>query len=130
MKTSTLRFLSGATAGLCLVAGVAWGTCAGDENAVADWIFEPVGLCPGWALNAGTDKDVGNLGLTGGAEFSTNVPPVNCDCGHSLLLPGTNGVAGAVSIYDYDPLAGAEKFSSLAWVRRDSADGANLSARI
>ncbi|MBP5788055.1 MAG: hypothetical protein J6Y19_09610, partial [Kiritimatiellae bacterium] len=128
MKTTTLRFLWGAAAGLCLSAGVAWGTCAGDGFVAGEWIFEEE--ADGWAVNSGTDGEAGNLGLTGGSAFSTNVPPVNCDCGHSLFLPGTNGAAGAVSINDYDPLAGAEKFSVLAWVRRDSADGANLSARI
>ncbi|MBQ9343729.1 MAG: hypothetical protein IJT88_00770, partial [Kiritimatiellae bacterium] len=108
MKTPTLRFLRGAAAGLCLAAGVAWGTCLGDDEVAGEWIFEPVAEMSGWALNSGGDGDVGNLGLTGGAVFSTNVPLVNCDCGHSLLLPGTNGVAGAVSINDYDPLAGEE----------------------
>ena len=130
MKTATLRFLWGAAAGLCLAAGAAWGACLGDDEVAGEWIFEPVAEMSGWALNSGGDVDVGNLGLTGGAVFSTNVPPVNCDCGHSLFLPGATGVAGAVSINDYDPLAGAEKFSILAWVRRDSADGANLSARV
>ncbi len=130
MKTLTFRLLLEAAAGLCLGAGATWGTCVGDDGVAGEWIFEPVASKPGWALNTGGDGAMGNLGLTGGAEFSTNVPPVNCDCGHSLLLPGANGVAGAVSIYNYDPLAGEEKFSILAWVRRDSAEGANLSARI
>ena len=130
MKTPTLQFLLEVAAGLCLVVWTAWGTCVGDEEVAGEWIFEPVGEWPGWALNTGGDGAMGNLGLTGGAEFSTNVPPVNCDCGHSLFLPGANGVAGAVSIYNYDPLAGEEKFSILAWVRRDSAEGVNLSARI
>ncbi|MBP5788147.1 MAG: hypothetical protein J6Y19_10090, partial [Kiritimatiellae bacterium] len=130
MKTLPFRLLLEAAAGLCLVAGAAWGMCAGDSEVAGEWIFEPVSEMPGWAINSGTDGDAGNLGLTGGAAFSTNVPPVNCDCGHSLFLPGATGVAGAVSINDYDPLAGAEKFSILAWVRRDSVDGANLSARV
>ncbi len=130
MKTPVFRFLLGAMAGLCLAAGVAWGSCAGDEEVAGEWIFEPVAESPGWALNSGGDGDMGNLGLTGGAAFSTNVPPVNCDCGHSLLLSGTNSVAGAVSINDYDPLVGEDSFSILAWVRRDSTEGANLSARI
>ncbi|MBR6022106.1 MAG: HYR domain-containing protein [Kiritimatiellae bacterium] len=128
MKTLTFRVFLGVVMGLCLVAGATWGTCVGDEEVAGEWIFEEE--ADGWAVNTGFNGDVGNLGLTGGAAFSTNVPPVNCDCGHSLFLPGTNGVAGAVSINDYDPLAGEEKFSILAWVRRDSADGANLSARI
>lgn len=106
------------------------GTCAGDSDVAGEWIFEPEEDAPGWAVNSGTDGDGGNLGLAGGAVFSTNVPPVNCDCGHSLLLPGTNGTAGAVSIDVYDPLAGAEKFTLMAWVRRGGAEGANLSARI
>ena len=130
MKTTPFRLLLEAAAGLCLVAGAAWGMCAGDSEVAGEWIFEPVSEMPGWAINSGTDGDAGNLGLTGGAAFSTNVPPVNCDCGHSLFLPGANGVAGAVSINDYDPLAGAEKFSVMAWVRRGSEAGENLSARI
>ena len=130
MKTTTFRFILGATAAFCLAAGPAWALCAGDENAAGEWIFEPVAEAPSWALNSGADGDVGNLGLTGGAAFSSNVPPPNCDCGHSLFLPPEGGVAGAVSINDYDPLAGAEKFTVLAWVRRESAPGENLSARI
>ena len=128
MKTLTFRVFLGVVMGLCLVAGATWGTCVGDDEEAGEWIFEEE--ADGWAVNTGFNGDVGNLGLTGGAAFSTNVPLVNCDCGHSLFLPGSNGVAGAVSINDYDPLAGEEKFSVLAWVRRDSADGANLSARI
>lgn len=130
MKTHVLKLFSAALVGLCLAAGTVLGACVGDSEVAGEWIFEPVADSPGWALNSGGDGNMGNLGLTGGAAFSTNVPAVNCDCGHSLFLPGANGVAGAVSINDYDPLAVAEKFSILAWVRRDSADGANLSARI
>ncbi len=130
MKTHVLKLLSATLAGLFLGAGAAWGTCVGDEYVAGEWIFEPVADSPGWALNSGGDGDMGNLGLTGGATFSPNVPTINGSCAHSLMLPATNGMAGAVSINDYDPLAGAEKFSILAWVRRDSAPGANLSARI
>ena len=130
MKTASFRLLLGAAAGVWFGAGVALGACGGDSEVAGEWIFEPEAEAPGWAINSGGDGDMGNLGLTGGAAFSTNVPPVNCDCGHSLGLAGTNGTAGAVSLGDYDPLAGAEKFTVMAWVRRESASGENLSARI
>ena len=130
MKTATFQVLLGAVAGVCFGAGVALGACGGDSGVAGEWIFEPEEGVPGWAVNSGGDGDWGNLGLTGGAGFSTNVPGVNCGCGHSLELPGTNGAAGAVSVASYDPLAGAEKFSVMAWVRRGSEAGENLSARI
>ena len=129
-KSGILGLFSSVAMVLCLGAGTTWGACGGDGEVAGEWIFEPEEGVPGWAVNSGGDGDMGNLGLTGGAAFSTNVPPVNCDCGHSLGLAGTNGAAGAVSVASYDPLAGAEKFSVMAWVRRESAAGENLSARI
>ncbi len=127
-----MKFLNWALVAMMGTLGTfsALGDCAGDGAVAGEWIFEPVENMPGWALNSGGDGDMGNLGVTGGAVFSTNVPAVNGNCAHSLWLSGTNGAAGAVSINDYDPLAGAEKFTILAWVRRGSAAGANLSARI
>lgn len=130
VKANTMAHIAGAAAGVFLAAGAAWGICPGDSEVAGEWICEPVEDMPGWALNSGIDEDFGNLGLVGGAEFSTNVPPAECACGHSLGLPGTNGLAGAVSWDGYDPLAGAEKFTVMAWVRRDGPEGAHLSARI
>jgi hypothetical protein len=130
MKTASMRLWGIAVAGLCLMVRAAMGTCAGDTEVAGEWIFEPLDDSPGWAVNSGTDGDEGNLGLTGGAFFSTNVPEVNGTCAHSLSLSAANAMAGAVSINDYDPMAGADKFSILAWVRRDGVAGSNLSARI
>lgn len=106
------------------------GTCPGDSEVAGEWIFEPLDDMSGCAPNSGTDGDAGNLDLTGGAMFSTNVPAANGSCSHSLWVPGNNAAAGAVSCNGYDPLRGQEKFSILAWVRRNSAAGENLSARI
>ena len=131
-KENPMKFLNWALVAMMGTLGTfsALGDCAGDGAVAGEWIFEPVENMPGWALNSGGDGDMGNLGVTGGAVFSTNVPAVNGNCAHSLWLSGTNGAAGAVSINDYDPLAGTQKFTILAWVRRGSAAGANLSARI
>ncbi len=41
MKTTTFRFILGATAAFCLAVGPAWALCAGDENAAEGWMFEP-----------------------------------------------------------------------------------------
>jgi hypothetical protein len=121
------------TAALLVVVGVwgarAWGACIGDEWVAGEWICEEED--GRLLLNSGGDGDWGNLMLTGGAGFSTNVPDVNGGCGHSLLFPGVDAAEAAVSTNNaYDPLAGAEKFTIMAWVRRDSAPGTNLSARI
>ena len=120
------------TAALLVAAGVgparAWGACSGNEWVAGEWVCEEED--GGLVVNSGGDGDAGNLVLAGGAGFSTNVPDVNGGCGHSLVFPGTNAAEAAVSTNGYDPLAGAEKFTIMAWVRRDSAPGANLSARI
>lgn len=93
MKSAVLWLLLCVGTLFGLTGGVAWGTCAGDENVAGEWIFEPVAEMPGWALNAGVDGDMGNLGLTGGATFSTNVPTVNGSCAHSLCLSWANTAA-------------------------------------
>ncbi len=121
------------TAALLVAAGMggarAWGACIGDEWVAGEWICEEED--GRLLLNSGGDGDLGNLMLTGGAGFSTNVPDVNGGCGHSLLFPGVDAAEAAASTNNaYDPLAGAEKFTIMAWVRRDSAPGTNLSARI
>ncbi len=104
------------------------GECIGDEWVAGEWVCEEED--GGLVVNSGGDGDAGNLVLAGGAGFSTNVPDVNGGCGHSLVFPGTNAAEAAVSTNGYDPLAESEKFTVMAWVRRDSAPGANLSARI
>ena len=120
------------TAALLVAVGVcgarAGGACSGTEWVAGDWVCEEED--GGLVVNSGGDGDAGNLVLAGGAGFSTNVPDVNGGCGHSLVFPGTNAAEATVSTNSYDPLAGAEKFTLMAWVRRDSAPGANLSARI
>ena len=54
---------------LAVVVRSAWGTCAGNEDVSGEWTFEPWEDVPGWALNSGTDENIGNPGLTGDAVF-------------------------------------------------------------
>jgi hypothetical protein len=99
---------------------------------VAEYLFlEGAGSAVG---NTGTDGDDGNAALTNGAAFHADVPPNNNDCGWSVELPSSGTGAGTPAMEsdaDYDPLAGADRFTLMAWVRRQSGGAnSNTSARI
>ncbi len=85
-------------------------------------------------VNTGTDEDAGNASLTNSAAFSADTPPSNLSCGWSLHLPNTGSGANTPALesdVDYDPLAGVEAFTIMAWVKRESAGANNnTSARI
>lgn len=102
--------------------------CWGDSNVVAEYLFfEGSGST---AINTGIDGDDGNLTLTNGVSFNTNVPPSASSCGWSAQIPGSSTPA-VESSASYDPLAGTSNFVIMAWVRRESpASGSNTSARI
>ena len=84
----------------------------------------------GTILNTGGAGGDGNLTLTAGAELSDDVPTVNTG-GQALRLPEGSQTAAAESADWFDPLSAAERFTIMAWVRRESADtSSNQSARI
>jgi hypothetical protein len=133
--------IAGITACTVMMLGVMWQRravaytgCAGDQTnstVVAEYIFsEGSGTN---ALNTGTDGDAGNLALTNGAVFSTDVPPPNGGCGWSIRLPYTNiasvapGLVGAVG---YHPLESATQFTVMAWVKRESPSATNNTAAV
>ena len=97
------------------------------QEPVCEWSMFESGTA---ILNTGTDGESGNLTLAEGAELSDDVPTVNTG-GHALRLGGGEPTAAAESAAFFDPLAGAEKFTVMAWVRRESVSSAsNQSARI
>lgn len=113
----------------------AFAECAGDATnsaVVTEYLFfEGTGTT---AINTGSDEDDGNATLIKGASYSTDAPPSNDHCGWSIEFPsvgtGTNTPA-VETAGTYDPLAGAEAFTIMAWVRRESiGSGQNTSARI
>lgn len=120
---------------LSVMAQAASGVCPGDGTnsaVVAEYVFgEGSGSV---AHNTGTDEDAGNLSLVNGAEFGTNVPPANEDCGWSLVLPNSGSgstTPAAESADTYEVLEGSGAFTIMAWVRRESAGANNnTSARI
>jgi hypothetical protein len=85
-------------------------------------------------LNTGLDGDDGNLTLTNGANFNADVPPSNDGCPWSINLPATGSGSSTPALESdpaYDPLAGAEAFTIMGWVRRQSGStSSNQSARI
>jgi len=85
-------------------------------------------------FNAGTDGEAGDVSLTNGVTFSTNVPSTVAVCGFSVLFPNTGSGSSTPAIEsatNYDPLAGATSFTLMAWVKRESAaSNNNTSARI
>ena len=109
--------------------------CPGDGTnsaVVAEYVFsEGVGTN---ALNTGTDGLPGDLVLVRSAAFSADVPVVYDDCGWSVVFPNSGSGAttpAAESDTAYDPLSGAERFTLMAWVKRESAASSqNTSARI
>jgi hypothetical protein len=109
--------------------------CPGDGTnsaVVGEYLF-PEGAGSD-TINTGIDGDDGNASLTNGAVFSADVPTPNQTCGWSIHLPssGSGGTTPALeSILNYDPLSGADSFTIMAWVRRQSGGtGSNQSARI
>ena len=110
----------------------AFAACWGDSEVVAEYLFfESSGST---AINTGIDGDDGNATLTNGVSFNTNTPPSNGSCGWSVQLPGTGSGSTTPAIETsglYDPLAGANNFTIMAWVRRESGSASsNTSARI
>ena len=106
--------------------------CWGDGAVVAEYLFfEGSGSA---VLNTGLDGDDGNAALTNGVGFNAAVPPPNLSCGWSINLPGTGSgstTPGVETSGAYDPLAGTNNFTIMAWVRRESGSaGSNTSARI
>jgi peptidoglycan/xylan/chitin deacetylase (PgdA/CDA1 family) len=109
--------------------------CAGDVSnsaVIVEYLFrEGTGTN---TLNTGTDGASGNATLKNGASFSTNVPPSNTGCGWSVSLPNSGSGSGTPAVQtsaDYNPLAGAERFTIMAWVKRESsAANQNTYARI
>lgn len=138
MNHSTVEVMSTSLFGAmiyigCLTCGYA--DCPGDgtnSTVVAEYIF-PEGAGTN-TINAGVDEAAGDLVLVRGAEFDEDVPDVQDDCGWSVFLPssGSGSTTPAVeSDIAYEPLAGAERFTLMAWVRRESsAANQNTSARI
>lgn len=108
----------------------AWLAVAGfalAQEPVCEWSMFESGTA---ILNTGTAGESGNLTLAEGAELSDDVPTVNTG-GHALRLDGGEPTAAAESAAFFDPLAGAEKFTIMAWIRRESEDpGDNTNACI
>ncbi len=118
--------------GALWLAAPARAACFGDSEVVAEYLFiEGEG---GTAVNTGIDEDDGNAALVNGSSFNADAPPSNGGCGWSILLPGTGSGATTPAVETeefYEPFAGAERFTILAWVRRESGSaGSNTSARI
>lgn len=95
------------------------------DSLVSAWTFTNVIGSANASPNSGNDAPDGHLQIVDeGAFLSENVPPCNEGQGFSLSL-GTRGGAAAGtdaagrSATDYDPLAGAEKFTICAWVYRE-----------
>lgn len=114
--------------GMVLAGMVAWGAAAFGVEPVADWTM--VHKRNGGILNLGTAGTAGDLALTTGAALSDDVPTVNTG-GTALQLASDGTTAAAESADAFDPLAGADAFTIMGWVRRESASrSANQSARI
>lgn len=106
--------------------------CFGNSEVVAEYLFSEE--ADGVAVNTGIDGDGGNAILTNAANFNTDVPPPNANCGWSVELPSAGSGATTPAIETagaYDPLAGASQFTIMAWIRRVSAGpDLNTTARI
>lgn len=101
---------------------------ASAEDPACEWTM--VTNKAGAILNTGTADSAGNLSLAAGAEMSEDVQVGNSG-GFALRFPAENPTAAAESASTFDPLAGAEKFTVMAWVRRESgSELVNQSARI
>lgn len=111
------------------------GRCPGagtNTTVVAEyWLRERSGNI---ALNSGTDGAVGNATLTNGAVFSADAPPGRESCGGSIRFPDTGSgpsTPAAQTVSTYDSLAGAERFTVMAWVKREATNpNRNTFARI
>jgi RHS repeat-associated protein len=109
--------------------------CPGDgtnSTVVGEYLFsEGAGSV---TINTGIDGDDGNASLTNGAVFSADVPTPNQNCGWSIQFPSTGSGSTTPAVESssgYDPLSGAEAFTIMTWVRRQSGgSGSNQSARI
>lgn len=109
--------------------------CPGDGTnsaVVAEYVFgEGSGS---EVFNSGLDGEDGDATLIYGADYHTDVPPSNDECGWSIQLPssGSGSTTPAIETSTaYDPLAGASSFTIMAWVKRESgAANQNTSARI
>lgn len=143
-------------AGACLFAGSPTGARAEEENGIwrpkgmpksvtpdAGWsLLQSDSLAAAWTFtnvvgnasatpNSGNDAPDGHLQIADGAFLSENVPTCNGGQGYSLSLGTLGGSAAGTdaagkSATDYDPLAGAEKFTVCAWVYREwTADDVN-----
>jgi len=112
-----------------------WAVLAAAALAVSAWAVEPVAEWTMWnssnvVKNAGTGGEAGNLTLSEGVAFSDDVHVGNTG-GTALRISGEDPTAAAETEASFDPLAGVEKFTIMAWVRRESEDAsANQSARI
>ena len=126
-------------AAACVSAGIGllcplnvYSACWGDADVVTEYLFYDDG--DDVVVNTGIDEDDGNAALINGADFSGDVPPSNLNCGWSVSIPGTGSGAGTPAVEtdeEYDPFAGASRFTIMAWVRRESSStGSNTSARV
>ncbi len=110
--------------------------CDGDTTSSSAVIVEyPFSEGTGTSTtNLGTDGALANATLRNGADFTTDVPPSNSSCGRSISLPNTGSGETTPSVETsaaYDPLAGSERFTIMAWVKRQSsAPNQNTAARI
>lgn len=123
--------LAGWMVAAALAAVAAWGQEPEEDAAtvpVAEWTMWNTN---NGVVNAGSGGEQGNLELTTGAVFSDDVPIVNTGGTALRFMPASPTAAAQAAGYDFDPLAGAEKFTIMAWVKRESLAGdANPHARI
>jgi hypothetical protein len=124
---------AGVSAGIGLLCPLnVYSACWGDADVVTEYLFYDDG--DDVVVNTGIDEDDGNAALINGADFSGDVPPSNLNCGWSVSIPGTGSGAGTPAVEtdeEYDPFAGASRFTIMAWVRRESSStGSNTSARV
>lgn len=97
------------------------------DDPVAEWVMWD---SDGIVKNAGLGGEAGNLTLSEGVAFSDDVHVGNTG-GTALRISGEDQTAAAETDANFDPLAGAEKFTIMAWVRRESEDpGDNTNACI
>ncbi len=117
---------------LSIAAGAVWAApCPGDSDVLAEYLFGEGGGYE--SMNTGADGEAGTVWLQHGAAFDAETPWVN-SCGWSIYFPnsGSGHTTPAVESAEvYEPLYGADAFTIMAWVRRESGDNkSNTSARI
>lgn len=82
-------------------------------------------------INSGSDAPFGNMTFNGRCTSSTNQAPPNSDpskCLEFRQLSGEKTASISVSAAEYDPLAGATKFTVMAWIYRDDTSDTKLTA--